>query len=68
MIDFYEVFRVCDIQLDWAIITIMVERWCQETHTVHLHVGEATITLQDVAVLLGLRVHGPAIIGTMQII
>ena len=33
-------------------------------HAFHLMVGEMTITLQDVAIILGLRVHGPPIIGT----
>ncbi|KAL6321966.1 hypothetical protein AAG906_035881 [Vitis piasezkii] len=34
---------------------VLVERWRSETHTFHLPVGEMTITLQDVAVILGLR-------------
>ncbi|KAL2906085.1 hypothetical protein RDABS01_004795 [Bienertia sinuspersici] len=33
-----------------------------ETHTFYLVVGEATIMLQDVAILLGLRVHGRPVI------
>ncbi|XP_057249382.1 serine/threonine-protein phosphatase 7 long form homolog [Beta vulgaris subsp. vulgaris] len=37
--------------------------WGQETHTFHLTVGEATITLEDVAVILGLRVHGAPVTG-----
>lgn len=34
-------------------VTVLVERWCQETYTFHLPVGEATITFQDVDLLLG---------------
>ena len=29
----------------------------------HVPVGEMTITLQDVAILLGLRIHGPTVTG-----
>ncbi|XP_048492828.2 protein MAIN-LIKE 1-like [Beta vulgaris subsp. vulgaris] len=46
------------LEIDRPLLTALVERWRQETHTFHLTVGEATITLEDVAVILGLRVHG----------
>ena len=59
---FYGIYRLGSrFEIDDALITALVERWRPETHTFHLTVGEATITLQDVAVLLGLRVHGPAV-------
>jgi len=60
---FYGVHRLGGVVLDRPLITALVERWRQETHTFHLRVGEATITLEDVAVLLGLRVHGDAVTG-----
>ncbi|XP_021761409.1 serine/threonine-protein phosphatase 7 long form homolog [Chenopodium quinoa] len=62
---FYGVHRILGggFLLDRSLLMALVERWRQETHTFHLVVGEATITLQDVAVLLGLRVHGPPVIG-----
>ena len=39
-------------------------RWRPETHTFHLPVGEMTITLHDVAIILGLRIHGPQVTDT----
>ncbi|XP_021757150.1 serine/threonine-protein phosphatase 7 long form homolog [Chenopodium quinoa] len=64
-VGFYGVHRLAGggILLDRSLITALVERCRHETHTFHLVVGEATITLQDVAVLLGLRVHGPPVTG-----
>ncbi|CAH8362790.1 unnamed protein product [Eruca vesicaria subsp. sativa] len=62
----YGVYKVAFIQLDYALITALVERWRPETHTFHLPAGETTVTLQDVNVLLGLRVDGPAVTGTTK--
>lgn len=41
----------------------LIERWCPETHTS----TEMTIRLQDVAIILGLRIHRSTIIGTNDI-
>lgn len=59
----YGVARLETIAIDHALITALVERSRQETHTFHLPVGETTVTLQDVAVLLGLRIDGRPIIS-----
>ncbi|XP_057503803.1 uncharacterized protein LOC130787446 [Actinidia eriantha] len=58
---FYGVHRLGPIRLDHALIMAFVERWRPETHTFHLPVGEASITLQDVAILLGLPIDGAPI-------
>ena len=55
---FMQFFRLGYIQLDHALITALVDRWRPETSSFHLRVGEMTITLADVAVLLGLPVDG----------
>ena len=61
---FYGVYRLGHIMIDWPLITCLVERWRPETHTFHVPFGETTITLQDVAIILGLRIDGPAVTGT----
>ena len=50
--------------IDWPRLTYLVERWRLETHMFHVPVGEMTITLQDVAIILGLRIDGPTVTGT----
>lgn len=57
------VSRLAGIQIDWGLITALVERWIPETHTFNFSVGECMISLQDVSVLLGLLIDGPPITG-----
>ncbi|QHO15393.1 uncharacterized protein DS421_10g294550 [Arachis hypogaea] len=45
-------------------IDALVERWRPETYTFHLPHGECTITLEDVAMIFGLRTHGLPVIGS----
>jgi hypothetical protein len=39
-------------------ITAMVDRWRPETHSFHLPCGEMMISLEDVAMILGLLIRG----------
>ncbi|XP_070022409.1 serine/threonine-protein phosphatase 7 long form homolog [Nicotiana sylvestris] len=58
---FYRIIESSRIQVDWALITALIELWRPEMHTFHLPIGEATVTLQDVEVLYGLPVDGIAV-------
>jgi hypothetical protein len=39
-------------------ITMMVDRWRPKTHSLHLPCGEMTVTLEDLAMILGLPIRG----------
>ncbi|XP_015967395.1 serine/threonine-protein phosphatase 7 long form homolog [Arachis duranensis] len=60
---FYHISRVGRIQSHSVIVTALVERWRPETHTFHLPIGECTITLEDVAMILGLPTNGLPVTG-----
>ncbi|XP_070032906.1 serine/threonine-protein phosphatase 7 long form homolog [Nicotiana tomentosiformis] len=55
---FYRILEIGRLQLDWSLITALIERWQPETHIFYLTIGEATITLHDVEVIYGLPVDG----------
>ena len=46
---------------DHSLLSALADRWRPETHTFHFRWGEMTVTLQDVACLLGLPLAGAAI-------
>ncbi|MFQ6666876.1 hypothetical protein Gotur_033079 [Gossypium turneri] len=49
--------------LHFDILSALVERWRPETHTFHLPCGECTVTLEDVALQLGLPIDGSPVTG-----
>ncbi|KAI3457285.1 hypothetical protein Pfo_013948 [Paulownia fortunei] len=55
---FYGVYRCGHFDMNFHLITVLVERWRPETHTFYFRIGEVTVTLQDVAVIWGLPVDG----------
>ncbi|XP_072071615.1 serine/threonine-protein phosphatase 7 long form homolog [Arachis hypogaea] len=55
---FYYVSQVGVIKGQSAMINALIERWRPETHTFHFPVGECAVTLEDVAVILGLPTNG----------
>ncbi|PKU83297.1 Serine/threonine-protein phosphatase 7 long form like [Dendrobium catenatum] len=53
--------------MDHNLLTTLVERWSPQTNSFHLPVGEMTITLQDVALILGLQIDGQALVGNIVV-
>ncbi|RYR04903.1 hypothetical protein Ahy_B06g084714 isoform B [Arachis hypogaea] len=44
-------------------INALIERWRPETHTFYFSVGECVVTLEDVAIILGLLTNGLPVTG-----
>ncbi|XP_016699957.2 protein MAIN-LIKE 1-like [Gossypium hirsutum] len=53
--------RSSDLHFD--LLSALVERWRSETHTFHFPCGECTVTLEDVAMQLGLPIDGSPVTG-----
>ncbi|KAL0319576.1 UNVERIFIED_CONTAM: Serine/threonine-protein phosphatase 7 long form [Sesamum radiatum] len=62
-IGFYGVYRCGRLTYDGHLITALVQRRRPETYTFHFRVGEATITLQDIAKILALPIDGEPVCG-----
>ena len=60
---FQHIALIKQCKIDPALITALVERWRPETHTFHLPWGKCTITLEDVALQLDIRVDGRVVVG-----
>ncbi|KAH1199659.1 Serine/threonine-protein phosphatase 7 long form [Glycine max] len=64
---FYWIMKMGYLKINAALISAFIERWRPETHMFHLRCGEATITLQDMSILLGLRTDGAPLIGSKNL-
>ncbi|KAF7843630.1 serine/threonine-protein phosphatase 7 long form-like protein [Senna tora] len=64
MAGFYGSARAGYFPYNHHLVSAMVERWRPETHTFHMPMGECTITLEDVAIQLGLPIDGLPVIGS----
>ncbi|QHO08226.1 uncharacterized protein DS421_14g470710 [Arachis hypogaea] len=62
---FEYVAYMVEFEHDWPLASALIERWRLESHTFHLPCGEMTITLQDVAYQLGLRIDGDPLLGVV---
>ena len=60
---FDHVINVRKVDINQHLVSALVERWRTETHTFHFPHGEATITLQDVALQLDLKIDGLPVTG-----
>ncbi|QHO41882.1 uncharacterized protein DS421_5g149630 [Arachis hypogaea] len=60
---FYHVSQIGVIQGQSALVTTLVERWHPDTHTFHLPTGECVVTLEDIALILGILINGLPVTG-----
>ncbi|PKA62881.1 Serine/threonine-protein phosphatase 7 long form like [Apostasia shenzhenica] len=50
------------ITLDYRLLNALIERWSPETNIFYLPVGEMIVTLEDIAVILDIRIDGDPLI------
>ena len=61
-------FRALSREIDYCLISAIVERWRLETHTFHLPHDEMSIILQDVEVIYGLPIEGEVLVGPTAVV
>ncbi|XP_050876535.1 protein MAIN-LIKE 2-like [Lathyrus oleraceus] len=64
---FAKVEKISSLKIDFKLVVALLERWRPETHTFHLPTGEFTITLEDVSMLLSLRINGKPVNGPTNV-
>ena len=57
-VGFSDVVKLRQVKIDNGLVIALVGRWRPESNTFHLLVNECTITLEDVALQLGLHIDG----------
>ncbi|QHN85797.1 uncharacterized protein DS421_16g540460 [Arachis hypogaea] len=60
---FYHASQIGVVQCQKALVNALIERWHPDTHTFYLPIGECTVTLEDVALILGLPTDGLPVTG-----
>ncbi|QHO22830.1 uncharacterized protein DS421_12g358460 [Arachis hypogaea] len=63
---FYHASQIGVVQCQKALVNALIERWHPETHTFHLPIGECAVTLEDVALILGLPTDGLPVTGMIM--
>lgn len=48
---------ISTVTIDHALVTALVERWRQETHTIHFVVGDTTFTFRTLQSFISLTMH-----------
>ncbi|KAL4286421.1 hypothetical protein AHAS_Ahas19G0084500 [Arachis hypogaea] len=55
---FYHISQIVMIQIQSILVTVLVKRWHPDIHTFNLLIDECTVTLKDMAQILGIMIDG----------